>query len=331
MAGRPTNEAQNYFALGKQSAQGTEASTFFFLKHLDGTGLDLEETIESEHEGGDAQEVGLRYKSALAMDGDAITNARPEVSARFFSWTLGADAVAAGTGTATALQIHTSTPTTSLPYLTAEQYYGDKIERVSNAQITGLTVEGEAGRPLKLTANLIGGGTPYSRSTASALTASRETGQPFFYPGGSYTIDGAGNTKITKFSAQVNRNVDSDIRTTTLFREDVVGLNFDTQLDFTLKYEDAGLYDKIHYGASGATVVPVPLSTGSFQAETEFGSGTQYRFVEINFPCFTYTGAKLNRLDPDGKTVYIDVTAMGIKNATHQVYCRTMTASLGAF
>ncbi|HEY0391028.1 MAG TPA: phage tail tube protein [Solirubrobacterales bacterium] len=334
MPGRSTNEPSNYFALGKQSAKDTEATTFFFFRHLDGTGLDPDEQTQSVREGGDGQEVGFVHKTAISMDGDVVANARPERAARGAAWTLGADKVEAGVGEASgAAQVHFGTPTSTLPYLTAEQMWGDVIERVSNVQLTNMVIEGEAGRPLKITHSMVAGGTPYRRNAAaSALTPTRETGQPYFYPGGSYVIDGAGNTKITKFKSTVERGLDTDIRTTSLFREDVVALNFDSSLEFTLKYEEATMYDKVHY-LSGTTISPnaIGLATGAFKAYTEFGAGTGLRFFELNHPLIVYTGARVNKLDPDGKTMYLDITAMGVRGATHQVFTRTQTASGGAF
>lgn len=335
MAGRATNEAANYFAFGKQSAKDSEATTFLFLRHLDGTGLEFDTQVQAEREGGDGQEVGLVYKSAISMDGAAVINARPEAAARLLAYVLGAPsgaAVPAGSAGASVCQIQTIAPTSlgaSAAYLTVEQMFGDKIERVSNAQVSEVTLEGEAGRPIKITANFVGGGTPYARdAAASALTPTRETGQPIFFPGASVTIDGAGNTKITKFKQTIRRTLDEDIRTTQLFREDVVALNFDSDLEFTLKYEDKTLYDKVQMG--GGTVVPLDLATGSFQLFSPLGAGTTYRFLETNVPVHRYTGARVNKLDPDGKTVYLDVTAMGIKGATHQVFARVQTASQAA-
>lgn len=331
MAGRATNEPSNYFAVGKQSAKDTEATTFHFIKHLDGTGFEIEEGIQSEREGGDGQEVGLRYKESIAADGQFIVNARAEIAARAAAYALGADAVTAPTLTATVAsgvaQEHLLTPTSTLPYLTTEQYFADQIERVSNVQVEGLTIEGEAGRPIKLTSAFVGGGTPYRRDVASVLTPTRETNPPLFFPRASIVIDGAGNTKITKFKLDVKRNLDKDIRTVDLFREDVVGLNFDTDLEFTLKYEDKTLYDKIKYGSGSQ--IPLDLATGSFKIYAEKGSGTNFRFAEFTANMFDYTGARLNRLDPDGKTMYIDVTAMGRKSATHQITARILTASVG--
>lgn len=331
MPGRPTNEPSNYFALGKQSAKDTEATTFHFLKHLDGTALELDEAINSEREGGDGQEVGLRYKTGVSMDGNAIDNGRPESAARTLAWALGADSVSAPSAVAAsgAAQIHTAVPTAAVPYLTAEQFYADQIERVTNAQITGVSIEMEQGRPIKITRNLIGGGTPYRRDAASAMTPVREAGQPYFYPGGSYVLNGAGNTKITKAKIGIARNVDGDIRTTELFREDVVALNFDVDFEATLKYEDKALYDRVHY--AGGSMVPIDLATGSFQAFTGFGADTTARFFELVLPLFNFTAARVNKLDPDGKTMYLDVVGMGIKNATHQIFSRIQTASGGAF
>ena len=334
MPGRPTNEPSNYFAIGKQADKDTEATTFHFLKHLDGTGLELDEEVQSVREGGDGQEIGFVHKSAISMDGDSVTNVRPEAAGRLSAWTLGVDSVAAGAGAASgAAQVHTAVPTVSIPYLTVEQYFADVIERQAAAQFTSMEVSGESGRPLRITNSIIGGGTPYRRDeVASAMTPARETNQALFFPGGSYVIDGAGTTKITKFKSTVRRGVDDDIRTTQLFREDVVALNFDSDLEFTLKYENSDLYDKIKF-LSGTTISPnaLGLATGSFKGYSESGSGATLRFFEINHPLIVYTGARVNKLDPDGKTMYIDVTAMGVKGATHQVFTRTQTASGGAF
>lgn len=321
MPGHATNEPSNYFALGKQSAKDTDATTFTFLRHLDGTGLELDEQTESVREGGDGQEVGFVHKTAISMDGDAVVNARPVIGAQLAAWTLGAASVGPGVApAATVSQVITCVPTSTQPYLTAEQRWADTIEVVGNVQISGLTLEGEAGRPMKLTANLVGGGTPFSRILASARTPAREAGQPHFYPGGSYQLTGASGAKMTKFKTADMRNQDTDIRTTQLFREDVVGLNFDTSIEGTFKYEDEALYKKVHYSAaSDGTIDPnaMGLATGAFSAYAGFGAGTAFRFMQHDLPLVVYTGAKVNKLDPDGKTMYIDFSGIGAKAATH--------------
>lgn len=332
MPGRATNDPANYFAIAKQPAKGTEGSTFYFLKHLDGTGMELAEQTENVREGGNGQEIGFIHKTQITFDGAAIANARPEWAARAAAYVLGADTVAAGASNASGTsQIHTSVPTSTIPYLTVEQAWADPvIERGVDARMTSFELEGEAGRPLKITTSLITGGTPYQPT--SAQSPARETAEPFFYPGGSYTLTGASGARMTKFKATISRGLDTDIFTTQLFRDDVVALNFETTLEGTLKYEDKTLYNQVHYlGSTVISPLALGLATGAFQAYTEFGAGSGWRFFEYNQPLVVFTGARVNKLDADGKTMYIDFTAMGIKSATHQVYTRIQTATSGAY
>lgn len=330
MAGRATNESGNYLAVGKQTAKDTEATTFFFLKHLDGSGFEIAQEFQAEREGGDGQEVGIRYKTQVHADGAIVVNARPQVAARLLTYTLGADAFASAVVGAT-LGDHTITPTTSLPYLTVEQLYGDLCERAVNCQFTSLSVEGEAGRPLKFTGNFINGGTVYARNAAaSGLTATRETTKPLFFPGGSYTLDGLGSyaRQITKFRIEANRSLDDGIYTVALNREDVVSLNQDYNLDMTVKYEEKSLYEKIQYNAVSGTQVAIPFfPTGTFNAFTQFGS---YQ-IRLNMPCVEYVDVKVNKLDPDGKTVYLDIAAQSVKSSTYPLFAVVRTDDQSAY
>jgi hypothetical protein len=152
-----------------------------------------------------------------------------------WAWALGQDIIASDALGAK----HTAAPAASLPYLTVDQRAPvEVIERTTNVKFTGLTEEWEAGRPLKLTANFISGGSVYRRAQASALTATRESLPVFKYPGASVGLtvnDSAGGAattiKITKGKIDVKRAVDDAIRTTGLNREDVQELNFDCDFE----------------------------------------------------------------------------------------------------
>ena len=335
MPARPTNEPGNYFAFGFQSAKDTEASTFQFLRHLDGTGFNVQEQIESVREGGDGQEVGLRYKTAVTADGSGVANERPEVGHRLMVACLGADAISTATALGAATTAsgvaneHLATPTAIPRYLTVEQFFADEVERSTNNFVTGVDIEFEAGRPLKVTAQFIAGGSSYPRDVASVLTPTRESGPPFFYPGASVVLDGtATGYKVTKGKVSIKRNVDDAIRTTGLNREDVVALNFDVDVDLTVKYEDKTLYNKAHY--NGGTQVPVDLATTALRLTSILGQGTSARQMEIGVNQLHITDAQVNKLDPDGKTMYLDFAGMGYKGATHQVYQKTTIASVAA-
>ncbi len=323
---KPSNDPSNYIGMALQTAKDAEqGSQFFFFKHLEGSGFEVEPDIETEREGGDGQEAGLRYKTKITSDGAVVSNARPGVTGRLPAFALGQDTVAS---IAANLHDHTAFPAASLPYLTTEQRAPeDLIERTTNNMYTGLTWEWEAGKPLKLNGAFMCGGSIALRDSASALTVTRETAKPFQYPGASVLFavnDGIGGGQatsivVTKGKVEVKRGVDDDIQTTSLTREDVVPLTFDVDVDCTLRYEDRNLYKRVFYG--GGSQIVTELATGSLKLFSARGSF----FHGLNLPLLDVTGAKLNRLDPDGKTVYVDVAAMSIKNATHSIWTLTRT------
>lgn len=335
--GFATNNPSDYFALGKQTAKDTEATTFAFFRHGGGTGLDLDEDVTSEREGGDGQEVGFRYKSMVKMDGAVAGNARSELALFGFAGVLGKTATVIDAGAtvitppATGLLRFRMTPNATLPWFTAEQRYTDIVERSTNMKVTSLELSGEAGKAISLSFSLIGAGTAYKRPIASALTPARESTDPVFFPRGTYVLEGAHNANITKFRVAARRSLDDGIQTTELWRADLVELNADYDLDFTLVYQNASLYEKIKYAAAAGTQIPINLSTGAFSAlMNNAQAGTLARLVTVDLPSLDFVGAKLNKLEPDGKTVYIDVAAMTRKGATDSLIVDVVTASRAA-
>lgn len=326
---KPTNDPSNYLAIGVQSAQNVEATTFFFTKHLQGSGFEVTTEVQSEREGGDGQEVGLRYVSKMTADGQLVSNARPGALGRLWAWTLGQDTVASVAVGAD----HTAVPVSTQPFLTVEQRAPDDlIERTTNNLITTLTEEFEAGKPLKVTAAYLSGGSVARRPAASSLTPTRETLAPIQYPNASVVLkvgDGAGGTAtaiaFTKGKIEVKRGVDDDIQTTGLNREDVIGLAFDCDFEGTLRYSDVTLYRNVYYGAG--TTATVDLATGSFDLFSQRGSYSH----RVAMPFMDIISAKVNRLDPDGKTVYVDVVGASRKNATHSVFAITRTPDASSY
>jgi hypothetical protein len=312
--GWSSNRPTDYFAVGVQSGVGVEAATFRFPKHLTGSGFDLATDTADEREGGGGQEVGLSYKKMIKTDGNLAANLRG-VGAIY--------AIVDGVmgNTATALTIAAAADTASpanlkmrmvmaptLPYLTVEQRYSDQVERVSNAKVSQLTIA----------AAFTGAGTVYQRDIASALTTVFDTGDPIYFPRGSYVLTGltASGAKLTKFRTTIMRHLDEAIQTTDLYRDDLIELTTDANFDCTLKYEDRLLYQGVQYGAG--SVVPLPLASLNFMAyagNAQVPGATPYRAITINHNNLLAKAAKVNKLEPDGKTVYIDLTCTSIKPA----------------
>jgi hypothetical protein len=322
--GWSSNRPSDYFAIGVQTAVGTEAATFRFPKHLTGSGFALTPDVADEREGGGGQEVALSYKKMIKADGNILANLRG-VGAVYAI----VDSVLGNTATVLTVvsEPDTASPANqkvrmvlapTLPYLTIEQRYSDQVERVSNAKGNQLTIDGGAGLPLKIAAQFSGAGTVYQRDIASALTTVYDTTDPIYFPRGSYVLTGltASGSKITKFKTTVQRHLDEAIQTTDLYRDDLVELTTDTALDVTLKYEDRLLYQGVIYG--GGSVVPIVLASANFMGYANNGQvagATAYRAIKIGHNNLLAKSAAVNKLEPDGKTVYVDVAFTSIKPA----------------
>jgi hypothetical protein len=331
--GHSTAEPQNYFALGVQGAKDQDAGTFYFFKHLDGTGFDTTPEVASEREGGAGREINLNYKTMVHADGQVVAYARPDAAGRLLTYALGQDtpSLVATTGP---LVRHTIVPGGSLPYLTADQTWSDESERTTNCLVSDLTIEGEAGKPLKMTAQFVSGGSPHVATTA--LSATRESGLPLMYPSASAWMTAAGalgaqasSIELTKFKIEIKNGIDDGIQTTGLNREDLVWLTAEFNVDGTLKYENNDVWDAINYG--GGTQVPVALATGAFSCFVPHIPSGGSQNLLIGLPLLEYTAVKVNRLDPDGKTMYLDFTGMTTKSATNSIFAQVITGATTAY
>jgi hypothetical protein len=229
MPGRATNDPANYIALGKQTAKDTEATTFYFLKHLDGSGFDVDYDVQSERVGGDGQEVSFTYRSMVKADGAArhlrvARGGRPAARRR-----LRLRTPRRWSPRRRPLVDHTIVPVASLPYFTIDQQWADMQERVSTRRSPRSTSSGRrAGRSRS----------PRTRSAAAPSTSRPRrsprpaSGRADLLPRRVRHAGGAASgAKVTKGKISIKRNVDDGIQTVGLSREDVVELNQDYTLD----------------------------------------------------------------------------------------------------
>ena len=324
--GYSSSDPANYLAMAKQVDASTEATTGFkFLKYLGNTGIEPAVEAQSVSEGGDGQDQGLHYRSKTKFDGQVVGNVRPDMFAYLSAWALGSGIAvpSAGPGLAT----HVYTPNATVPFLTVEQAWGGgrQIDRVLSAILTGFQIEGAAGAPWQITVPFIGGGTAYYRDgAASALSAVLESGDPAMYAGGAYLINGATQLDITKWSYNFTRNVADDLFTTSQFRRKVVPLSRQVSVDFQVIWQDQNLWQNIMYG--GGSQIPNNLATGAFHVERIL---TASQMIAVDVPLLRYTNIAVNQLNPDGETVVLDISAMGVKGGTgicqHRV--NTLTAA----
>ena len=342
--GKATNEPANFFAIGVQGAFGEPVkTTFFYTKHLNGTGFDVESQFKAERIGGGGREVGLIYKNLIKADGSFVTYAYPEVTGRLFAYALGLDTVASKAG---GIQEHkiVSGSATGLPYLTLVQKYADEAEIVTNIIGAELKFEGQQGMPLKITMPFFAGGSVYQLQggslTAYEAAVTRESHLPYMYPGASANVNvaaasggsGKGPTyesaELTKFTLGIKNNLDETIQTLALTRTDVVWETADYSLDGTLKYVDHEIWNKINY--FGGSNTNLNLATGTFDFFVSNISNASAQ-LHIKVPIVTFGSAKLNRLDPDGKTMFLDFSGLTQYNAgTNSIIVESLADSVNA-
>ncbi len=324
--GRVTDDAANYMAIGLQSAKDVDATNFYFLKHLSGSGFDVNVDISSERVGGGGREIALRYRTKVTSDGQYVAYAQPDFAARVLTAALWQDTVTPGPsqGNNNAyLSTHQINSGASVPlYQTIEQNWADETERVANCVITDLKLEGEAGKPVKLTAQFVAGGTPHTQS--GQLVAAREAAFPLMVPGGSVAITAAGSAysggagygygasslQVTKWALEVKNAADDAIQTVALNREDVLVLTQDYDISGTFKYINSTFWNTVWYG-QGSQVPTGTVENGQFFFYTQntTPSGTVANSLTVFAPFVEFTALKVNRLDPDGRTMYMDFTA----------------------
>lgn len=322
MPGRATNEPSNYIAIAVQSAKDVEGSNFYFLKHLEGSGFDVEDEVQREREGGDGQEIGFTYRSQSKGDGQLVANARVDWAGRALALIQGQD-ISSAVASGAILTRHTLIPSPTGPYFTTDQAWADEVERSTNDKMTQVEIEWEAGRPFKITGQFIAGGTVYER--AAALTPARETGRPIMYPNASVVVTGADGGKMTKGKITVKRSLDDDIYTIGLNREDTVETAYDVDFEGTFKYENRTLYKRAKFG--GGTQVPVDLATLGVDIFNSRGSHS----LRMVAPGLEIADVKVNRLDPDGKTMYADVSALSVKGATHSFFAEVFSSATQSY
>lgn len=322
MPGRSTNNPSDYIAYGFQTAKGTDATVFYFLKHREGSGWETDTQMVREREGGDGQEIGLSYKTRVTGDGGLNHGSRPEGAARAMGAILGKDTATVITNP---LTDHFLTPQASIPYITVEQGWDTVVERNSDCKANELTISFEAGKMFMYELGFLSGGTQSAGLAAQSPT--REAARPFVYPGASVGLGGgfASGAKVTRGQIKAARNIDDGIQTNTLFREDLVELAQDYTVNITAKYENAALWRQVDY--NGGSLVTPDIATTALTVFAAQGSFQQ----EIQLPLLEITNAKVNRLIPDGQTMYLDIAAETVKGATFPMWGRVRTAATAAY
>lgn len=315
-----SNAAGDYVALGPQSAAGTPQDTtanYVFARWIEGTeGLTHDRVQTTEREGGDGQDLGLAYVEHHTGKGNAVVYARPEITAKILGWALGAGSVTSAASTWP--YTHELYPANEARLLTYEAFapQGAVGERMVDSKIQEVVIEGEHGKPIKITVSVNGGDSPYQRAVGSARTVSYETDDPFFFNTGSHMVAIAGAAvamdEVTRWSVTFTRAQDEEVFGVGYGRKAITDINRNVALEFTRRFLSATAHNAVLYGG-GSAVAPT-VATGAFKAFMTNGlSGSALRSFELEVPLVVMQPLTRNVFEVDGQTVYEDIAAVAMK------------------
>ena len=319
-----SNDGNDYIALAFDDGQGapTDTADYTFVKWIDGsTGVEHDRVETAEREGGDGQDMALAYVEHHTGRQTIVTYARPEITHRLLAAALGAATITASLG-----YTHDIWPVNAPRLVTAETAAPGQsiIEQMNGGVISEIVIEAEHGKPLKLTAQYVGGGSPEARSVASARTVSLESDAPFYFNTGSHSRAIAGDLEqdceITRWTCTFTRALDEDVFGCGYGRRALPALNRNVNVEVTRRYTNATQHNAILYGA-GASTVRTTVATGAFRSVLSNGqSGTLARTFQLDIPLMHLSPISRNVFEVDGQTVYEDVAGVALNAGTHLIH-----------
>jgi hypothetical protein len=266
------------------------------------------------------RDPGDPYVSQIGVKGQVPLYAHPDLMALLWHLTLGANADAGAGDPWT----HTATPANALPYFTIWRSVGGVIfEKYTDCKINSMTIDGQAGKPLQVTLDIVG---ITSTFLASEVVANPDTLAPFLY------MHGAGALKVDTvaypihvLNVQVNNNLNP-------FQADGFGIdNIDEQAreitgSYTIRFSGAIAqpldYRAYFYGSDGGTAQTTGFSTHAL--DFKFTHTIANRDMDLLIPVAKWADVPVQP-DPGGNTLEVQCAFEAQRNFSGGVEQNIMT------
>ena len=282
MAYFPSN--QGYIGIGKQTVKGTAVAPQRFIKYLtDESAVTFE--AETLREGCDGQWDKTSVKTIYTNTVSFSCYARPSESSNLYAALLGSDTKTITTTPFT----HTIVPqefqvtTIEQPWMTMNRQLisstNSRTEVMKDIKLSSISIEAEAGQPVQMSVE----GTGLSSIlTTSTSTDTYESGNPFSFYNGTYTINGSGSTDIKSFNIAIRAINDEENQTTAITRNDIINHRFECEVTLGINYTDYQLMAKANYAAG--TSMGADFSDGAAIIKLWTGTGTSERQLQFTIP-----------------------------------------------
>lgn len=315
MAGIPGNQA--WFGVGRQASKGT-AADIIFKDPFTGGNITPERPIERLSETDDNRDQGVAYLQRYGVTGSPECYVRDDSIVMHLLGVLGA----ISTSGAGPNYTHELTPATTLPYMTLFRSIGTAFwENYLNCLYNGLTIKGEAGGALTMSADIVG-------TLANQLAADPDAGvtlnraAPYYYQQAAITLGGGSTRLLKSFELNINNNVTQQL-TDDLEPYDVVAGKREVGLSFDMIFEDLTEYNKFHYGGAAPSLPEAQNATlYETSATLTFTVGAN-NSVEFEIPHLIYEEFPIEP-DAGGDPIVVSARAVANRDETDPVLTATV-------
>lgn len=336
---RSTSSSAHYVGVGKQSVKGTGVSPTVFAPYQGDVDLDSGQDAADVREAGVGPYLARRMKTKHDPNGGFGMAVRPKTFAQFAAWFLGADASAS----AGSLYDHTATPAETNTPVSVEQaagVSGDIIERFVDGYFKSLVLSGKGNEDVmsKFAWFAL---TPTWQSTAAS--PSYESGVSGSTPGGPYrnheaafTIDGSSASNVESWEIGLEWKYDEDLRLSKVTRGQTLKLELTGKVKVRQLIDASTMVDDYRKGVYGSTTGTAAdknlFSAGSLVVALDNGlSSTNLRQLTVTLPAITWDKNDYSKLNPDGKTMYLDREGTVAKSGSAFVTMVSRTADSAAY
>lgn len=309
MAGLKGNVA--WWAIAKQSAKGSAASTVANKIPFSGGSVDVTREVANLSETDASRDQGISYVSRTGVEGSPEAYVRDSYAHTLLTAALGLD-----TKTGTTNFTHTITPTNDLGYYTIFRNQSDVLyEQFTDCFVSELTIKGEAGTPLTVSANIMGL-TPTRSASEPTATSSATVANDSCYnyndaavilngtADATGIVTGTTSSLIRSFELQITNGVNVQ-QTDDVVPYDVVPGIREINLSFDLILENLDEYNKFFYGSSTGTAASSSIYTTP--VNFTFTKGTN-NSIAFNIPSLAYEAFPVQP-NPNGDPIVVSVRA----------------------
>lgn len=276
-----------YWGLGKQIGKGTPTAPATFPRWLDGSSIMPKLGATRVLEGDGSRDASFTLKNLQDWSAPLQCYPRPVEAGQLLAAAFGSgcDLIGGGGPTFT----HNLTPAETPDFFSVEAglLNADLLNRGADSVSEELVIEGSAGQPIKMSSTfrpLTGA----RQAVAAAVTV--ETGYPYLYSGGVFTVDAVTSAFVTKFKFTFKNGIDRP-QTNAVTAEDNIWGRRTLDAEYSLLFQSDSFFRKMFYGNAGGTTDSQVVGQGS--ADLLFypgGDVTSPYTMELVVPVIDYWG-----------------------------------------